>query len=802
MIRNYIKIAFRNLYRNKFFSIITIMGVTLGMAACLILFKYINIELNYDNFHNNKSSIYRVAYKYYKNGELKINSAKSLPALGRAMSMDLPEVGGYCRIYKWNCFISYEDVKFNDQTTIYADTSFFNIFSYPLLKGNSNTVLKEINTVAISQTASRKYFGNEDPIGKVINIFGTIPCIVKGVFYDLPGNTHMEFDFVLPYKMFVNFYGVEMENGWDYNYVYNYVKLKNGIKKDAVELKLDHFLRKYRKDLEKDGVKVELELQSLTNIHLDSNLQEELKENGNRQTIYFLTLVAIIILIIAWINFINLSTARAMDRAKEVGIRKVSGAFKWQLIKQFIIESFIINTIAVTLSFILVIFLIPYFNQLIEVDLNMKFRGWFWSILAYIILFVFGAIVSGIYPAYVLSSFKPSLILKGSFIDSKRGSLFKKALVGFQYTITFILLVSTIVVYLQLKKMKNQDLGFNKEQVLVVKAPRVVNDSIYNSNKVAFVHNLLKESICKSVAESNLVPGIENNNYYMNSFSRPGKDPNDNKIYYINWVDYEFIPTYEIEIIKGRNFSRDFISDKDAMIIDEGSLTLLGFENPDEAVGSLVLFEGKRLNVIGVMKNFRQRSFNLAYEPTIFLMNGNIRDYYSIRLNTSDIVSVIKKIKLQWEIVFYDSPFDYFFLDDFFDTQYKSEQKLSKIFTIFSILAILIACLGIYGLVYFDNMKRKKSIAIRKVLGSGVNKILYIVFKYYLRIILIAFIFSSVVNYYILNNWLDGYSVRIGFSVWMFIGPFFLIVVISFLTVSINTIKVAMANPAKALKDE
>jgi len=801
MYKNYFKNTIRHLLRNKVASMVKIFGLTIGMSACFILLKYITLEKNYDNFHVNANDIYRVSYKYYKNGEQKINSAKSFPGLGLSMKNSFPEVIDYCRIFSWKFFFEYNNVTLRDQSAIFVDTSFFNVFSFSLLEGSVSDI-KDPSSIIISQEAARKFFGTDNPIGKTIKLSGMVPFIIKGIFKNIPFNSHMKFDYIIPYSVFVNFYGKSMENGWDFNYIYTYLLLKPNTDIAKLKNKFPELINKNRNDLAKEDVKIEFDLQKILNIHLDSNLQEEFDQNGNRKMIYFLTIVAILILIVALINFINLSIVQYISRAKEVGVRNVVGAYKFQIKIQIIFESFLINLISAIISIVIVLLITPYISDLLDVNLDFIFKGYYLSYFYFILLFIIGTIGASLYPAFLFSTFDPIQFLKGKFINSQKGSRLKLGLLVFQFIIAIGLLICTITVVKQLKFMKNQYLGFNKDQVIVVKGPTEFNDSLYYSNKNTFKLELEKYPNFKESTSSFVVPGMENSNYYINSFKKIGDNSESNETYYLNWVDYNYINVFEIKLLAGKNFSAKADNKTNEVILDETSCRLLGFKDPNFAVNMPLQFGKQIMQIVGVVGDYRQRSFSFVHEPTILMLNNRIRDYYSIKLRSANVKESLENLKKIWSASFNEPNMDYFFLDDFFNKQYEKEDRLVKVFFMFSILTIIIACIGIYGIVFFENIQRKKEIAIRKILGSSIGNILLTIYKNYIYLVMLAFVISASISFFILNKWLNNFSIKINLSWWMFCIPLLIVILILIFTVSYNTYRVVTMNPTLSLKDE
>jgi putative ABC transport system permease protein len=541
-------------------------------------------------------------------------------------------------------------------------------------------------------------------------------------------------------------------------------------------------------------------LQKLTDIHLYSNYIMEPAPNGDGKTVYLLIGIAFFILLIAWINYINLATARAVGRAREVGVRKVVGSGRKQLMVQFFIESAIFNGLALILALLVVMAVIPAFNQISGQHLSYSLFGesGFWFGL--IGLFAFGVFLSGLYPAFVLSSFKPVEVLKGKLVSTKQGTLFRKSLVVFQFAASLFLLIGSLVVYQQIQYMRNQPLGMDMDQTLVLRPP-IVSDSTFVRKKEAFKQALLQYPNIKNVAVSSLVPGEgEGNN--AGGIRLVEQDESQQKQYRFLRVDYDFIPLYNIKMIAGRAFSKDFGADRQAVIFNRTGITQLGFDKPEEAIGKQIEFWGDQCTIVGVAENFHQESLREAYDPLILRLDPNLNGYFSLKSGTDQLGRTMHQVRTEWDKFFPGNTYEYFFLDDNFDEQYRADRQFGTVFGIFTLLAILIACLGMFGLASYMTLQRTKEIGVRKVLGASVTEILKLLYEEFVVLLSLAFVLAIPFSWFIANNWLQGYAFRIGMHWTYFVLPFLLIVIIALITVSFQTIKAALVNPVKSLRTE
>ena len=804
MIKNYFKIAWRNMIRNKAFSAINIVGLALGIAACILILQYVAFELSYDNFHKNSSQIYRVKQDRYNDGKLSTQWAAGAYAVGNSFKDAYPEVEDYVKLLrKGISIVDYGEKSVKVEKIYMASSSFFSIFSFPLVSGNPKTLLAEPNTVVLSSSVAKRIFGNENPVGKTVLRNKRKPFKVTGIFEDMPANSHIKADMLVSYATFLS--DVKPDNpetAWQWDGCLTYIKLRPGTDPAKLEAKFPALVDKLAGEEHKKYKSAAVYLlQPLRDIHLYSHLMMEPEPNGDGKTVYLLLGIAFFIVVIAWVNYINLATARAINRAKEVGVRKAVGSLRSQLIGQFMTESVLLNGLAVVLALILVALSLPKFNEISGQELSFRLLGskLFWLPLGG--LFLIGAFFSGLYPAFVLSGFKPVAVLKGKVSASSRGILLRKSLVVFQFSASLFLLVGTLTVFQQIRFMRQQSLGINIDQTLVINPPIIADDSTFMRQMAAFKEELLRQSGVKAITASTVVPG-QPSDWNAGGIRLKGADESLGKQYRIIGVDYDFLQTYDLKLIAGRNFSKDFGNDPKAVVFNKMAVQQLGFADPQQAVGKEINFWGEIFTIVGVTDNFHQQSLKDAYEPLIIRLIPDIRGYFSVKLSTGSAGNAIAGVQSEWNKFFPGNPFEYTFLDDRFNDQYKADQRFGQVFGIFTGLAILVACLGLFGLASFTTAQRTKEIGIRKVLGSTVYAIVKMLYREFAILVFISFLIAAPIAWFAASQWLDGYAFRTGIQWWLFAAPFVLVLFIALLTVSFQSIKAALMNPVKSLRSE
>jgi len=804
MFKNYLKIAYRNLIKTKVFSLINISGLAIGITACLLILHYVHYEKSFDRFHKDSDRIYRLRYERTGEDGQKAQFASCTPPAGALIRERYPEIEKVARVFHYQASVSNQDLKFNEERMYFVDPEFLEIFKYKFLSGEPLTGIKAPNHAFISQTTARKYFGDENPIGKSLSVDKKQDYQIVGIFENIPQNTHLKFDILLSYENLFSMYGDDYHKAWGHTGVYTYLLVKPGTDIQAFEQKMVDLANAECPWLAEYKMKIELIMQPLLDIHLTSNFMQEYEANGNRDSVNFLSIIVIFIIVMAWVNYINLSTASALNRAKEVGLRKVVGASRQHLMTQFFLETILLDIMALLIAFGLLELTLPFFNHLtgIPMDYAVWTQRWFWSTVS--ILFVVGIFASGVYPIIAMSSFEPTTILKRKLGNSAKGISLRKALVVFQFMMALILIAGTFTVYEQISFMRSQDLGFNMEQTLVVKAPRVRDNNAYPETFKSFKETLLKNTNILNISHVTEVPGKQ---IYWDAgaIQKAGEDISKGKNYQIMGVDYDFVEVFELNLAAGRNFSRDFPTDKDALMFNEAAVKWMGFENAESAVGQQVQYWDQIYPIIGVIKDYHQQSLKKAFEPTIFRFvphGRGVRGMFAIKINAKNIKETVNLVQQQYDAFFPGNPYDYFFLDDYYNQQYKADELFGKVFGMFTGLAIFITALGIFGLSSFSAVQRTKEIGIRKTLGASIASILILLTKDFLTLLGISFLIALPLSLFGLNEWLKGYAYRMDLNGWLFIGPLFLVIVIMLLTVSFQTVRAALANPVESLRYE
>lgn len=800
MIRNYLNSVRRYISRNKAFTTINILGLAIGMMACMLITQYVLHEFSYDNFHEKKDRIYRVQLDRYDKGQLSTRWAAGCAGIGPDLKTDFPEVENYVRMHQRGQVFRHGDIFFKEDASYFSTADFFKVFSVKLLGGIDSVVLKDPFKIVISQSFAKKYFGTEDPIGKILSANGENDYEVTGVFEDLPENSHMRVDALLSFSSLNKLWNDPIMS-WQWDGFLTYIVLDEQTDKNTFEAKLPAYVQKKAgEEMKKYNAGMTFHLQPITDIHLDSDFIGEFRPNGSRQSTYFLSIVAILILITAWINYVNLATAKSIERAREVGVRKVMGGFRSQLIQQFLFESLLFNGLAVLIAIVLVVVLTPSFGQLTGRQLDfLLFRQtifWIWIVA----LIGVGALLAGIYPAFVLSSYKPSEVLKGRFKNTGSGVMFRKGMVIVQFISSVTLIVGTFTVYRQIKYMQDQTLGINIDQTVVLNSPDVV-DSTYEDKFQVFKQQLLRLPEVVAVSASTSVPGAAPG-WNAGGIRRLSQGDDEANQYRIIMMDHDFIKSYGLEVIEGRPFSGEVVNENESVLLNESAARMMGFAKPDLAINDQIFFWGDTFKIVGVVKNYHQESLKKAYEPLIFRYNRAPGGYYSIKFSAKNIRESMEKFEEEWKAMFPGNPFNYFFLDDHYNQQYQADQQFGKVFGIFSALAIFIACLGLFGLSSLTAIQRTKEIGVRKVMGASITSILGLVSKDYVILMLCAIVVAIPVAWWVMTVWLEGFANRIPLSWWIFVIPSLMVVAIAHLTVGVHTLKAARTNPIKSLRYE
>jgi putative ABC transport system permease protein len=818
--KNYFKTAWRNIAKNKTFSFINIAGLSIGMAACLLILQYVSFQLSFDQFNENVSDIYRVVNDRYQNGKLAQHGTITYSAIGKAMQDDFPEVINHTRVIPFDkSIITYGDKKLGDVKLLAVDNSFLSMFSYSIVAGDKITALKNPDCVILTKTLARKIYrvkGNnfETLVGKTIVIArDSLPYKITAIMEDVPENSHLSFDMLASYNSLYS----GGNAGWkqaDYDFTdsdfWHYLLLRHGTDYKKLEAKFEAFSQRHFQGNKVSGSFEKFYLQPLSKAHLYSNFEYEIGNTASAIVVWGLLIIALLIIVLAWINYINLSTAKSIERAKEVGVRKIAGASRKQLIKQFLTESFIINLIALSIAVLIVSFAQPGFNRLVQHHLSLSYlfeksMNGFNVSEAFIALIVTGIVLSGFYPAFVLSSFKPILVLKGKYANSKKGIFLRKFLVVGQFAITITLLIGSFIVYQQMNFVRRQNLGMNLSQILVVKPPVLTGwDSTFIGKENTFKNELDQLPHIKGASVIDRTPGVE----MARAFDVHRTDVNtQNKLSMRNAsIDADFVNVFDIKMLSGRNFiNTDFNPDWGKLhniILNEYAAKQLGFESDNDAIGKTISLFGRNWDIIGVMNDFHQKSLRYPIEPTLFLPGYGNNNPICIKVDTKDLHSTINAIEAMYASFFPGNYFDYYFLDEHFNQQYANDELFGKVFAIFSGVAILIASLGLLGLSLFATSQRTKEIGVRKVLGASVSNIVLLLSKDFIRLVIVAFVIASPVGWFIMHNWLQNYAYRIQIGWRVFFAVGILAVLIALATISLQAIKAAMANPVESLRTE
>ncbi|HVZ95854.1 MAG TPA: ABC transporter permease [Chitinophagaceae bacterium] len=804
MFKNYFKTAWRNIRKNKLYSFINILGLSLGIATCFIIMLYVQDELSYDRFNKNADNIARVVFHANLNGG-KIDESVTMPPVAQTMKKDFPEVQDATRIESFGTpTIVYNNIVFKNDGFALVDPNFFSIFTFPMVEGDAKTALAQPDGLVITQEIAKKYFGNAEPIGKIITINTDTNRVYKvtGVIKNMPSNSHFHFPILGSLTSWADAKSVTWLGG---NY-HTYLLLKPGTDLKKMEARFPAMVEKYMGPQIQQAMGLSLEqfitkgnslgfaLQPLKDIHLNSNTTTEFEPGGNATYVYIFGGVAIFMLMVACINFVNLSTAGASKRAKEVGVRKVSGSGKFQLISQFLSESILITFFALLIAFVLVQLALPAFNNISAKHLSFDVKPG----LAFIGLGLLVGVVAGIYPAFYLSSFKPIAVLKGKLTTNHKSFGVRSGLVVFQFFISVALIIGTIVVYQQMKYIQNKDLGYNKDQILTIP-----NSYALGKNERVYEQQMLQDSRVINATASYYKPAGPSD--YNNALAYA--QGNDNNI--VDGVEYHvdenYIPTLGMTMVSGRNFSKDFATDSTGIILNETAAHAFGW-NDISAIGKTVIRQNSDrginvpFHVIGVVKNFNFKSLHEAISP--LYMSLEPQGGLIFKIKTTDVAGLLATMKKNWDSYNTGEPFSYSFMDDLFNKTYSAEQKTGTILNIFSILIILVACLGLFGLVTYTAEQRTKEIGIRKVLGASVSQVTQMLSKEFLKLVLIASVIAFPVAWWGMNKWLQSFAYRIHISWWIFVIAGSAALLIALITVSFQAIKAAMANPVKSLRTE
>ena len=782
MLKNYIKIASRNFWKHKFYAFVNIMGLAMGLSIVFLIGLFVTDELRFDQFHTKKDHLYRVVENQYYAGQPVFPVAVTPTALGPSLREEYPEISKFTRVSNNSDTFEAEDRKITENGGIAVDEHFFEMFSFPLVAGSIESFTQNINSLILNEELAEKYFPDKDPIGDMIKLGGE-EFVVTGVIRDVPKNSHLSFRYI---KNFENYLAQDPDraNSWGSNWLYTYVELDPGADFNAVNEKIIGQIK-----ANNEGSITDIYLQPILDIYLgEVDFVVEVSRKGEMQYVRIFTVVAFFILLISCINFMNLSTARSAKRAQEVGLRKTVGAHRYQLIVQFLSESVLLSIIAVILSVGIVVLILPYFNQLAnkEFDLQMLMDSdsGFKLLVGILVAAVLTGLIAGSYPAIFLSSLKPISMLNSAVVTGKQGSGLRRVLVVLQFVISVVVIIGTVVVYKQLQFIQNVNLGYNRDNIVYTFVPGEQSET--------FANELREQPGIINVGLSNRHPG-----YILNSTSGigwPGKNQDETILFHTMGIDEHYMTTMEMNIIEGRPFSH---TDSAVVFINEKAQEIMGLKDP---VGELITANGER-KIVGVVEDFNFKSIHTAIEPiVIFKLSGLNRVY--IKYEPDEANNIVSTVEGVWSKLLPDREFDYYFLDEDFDRMYEAEERTSKLSTYFAGLAIIISCLGLFGLVSYATEQRTKEVGVRKVLGASVQNLFLLLTGDFLRLVLISFIISIPIGWYAMDKWLAGFAYHIDLSVWIFVFSGAATLGIALLTVSYQSIRVSISNPVRALRYE
>lgn len=817
MLDNYIKLAWRNLFKNKYFTIINVIGLGIGIAACLFIMQYVFFESSFDTFHKNYNLIYRVTQNRYENKVSVENSAMSFSAIGSTIKQEIPDIDLVTNIGKQDCIISTKDsfdeiMSYKENEVYFVDKFFLDVFNFPLIKGNKDA-LAQPNSIFLTQSLVEKLYGDDEPLGKTLKIVnfnqGTnLELVIRGILADVPENSHLKFNCLVT--------TIDKPGSWRFIDEYTYVKFLPGTNLENVSSKLTPYINKYLADNSDGTTNTQLAFQAVESIHLNSDLTKEISVNGNGKFVWFMLLIAALILIIAYVNYINLSTIKSFDRAKEVGLRRTFGSQRSALITQFFFESLILSFTGIIIAIILVLIFRSGFEELTGITLTFFFWTDYKIFLPLLMLLVIGSFLSSLYPSYLLFSYNPVQVLRGKLPIGSSGTIVRKFLVVFQFIVSISLIVGTFTIYKQLDYMREIDLGINMDRNIIIPAPsndfesQMGGRNFYQKMQ-SFKSSLMAYPEIQSVTSASSIPGIDLN------WTRPYKRKNainNNNLYATFSIGPEFIDQFEIGTLAGKVFNQNMIALNQIpigsipILINEAATKAFGFESPQKAVGEyLTDTNGSGVEfdyeIIGVLKDFHQKSLKETLTPIVFrLEDGSSIEYYAIKVSSQNISGPLEKIEKSFKENFPVSPFEYFFLDEFFNNQYKIDQKFGEIFSVFASLAIFITCLGLFGLTLFTSYQRAKEIALRKVLGASMFSLLFLLIRDFVKLIVVASIIAWGVTWWGLEKWLQGYSTRIGLSFYFFILGTLIVLLIAFIIIGLQSWKIYKNNPLIAINKD
>lgn len=820
MLANYLTIAFRNLLSNKLFSLINVLGLSIGLVACLLIVQYVSVKWSYDRFLPHSESIYRIALDKNQEGGRRYQTAANYGALAVEVKESFPEILAAGRAFRTyivgNCIFSAqrngERVQFEEKQFFHADQGFLQIFNYQTLQGDLSTALHEPFTAVLTRTAAEKYFGSDwhkqgNNLGKTIQLSyaeGEHDYRVRAIIEDLPAETHLLFTLLLSLRTYEKLHPDEnFEQSWGAADTFTYILLKPGTNANQLEAKLPALLEQHKEKLGfTKQVGDRLFLQPLGDIHLHSRLNHEAQPNGNAQTVSFLLLIAGIILLLAWANYVNLTLAKSLYRTKEVGVRKVIGASRRHLIFQFVCESLLTYSLVIVVAGILLFAIAPIFEQISGHPLKFTFFQHPFLWLLFFGCLATGSLLSCAYPAFVLSGASPIRALKGMAVPSRRLGL-RQGLIVVQFGMTAVLMIATLLIYRQYGYMQEQNLGIDIDQVLVINTPRVGfsnGSDAYVSGVNFFKNELRRQGGIKAVSTSIFAPGME---LFDIQVRREADSTSSGEILHFMSMDSDFVTVFNLSLVAGRNFISGVDHKPNQVMLNEAAASLLGFENAESAIGKQIILPwGEKQEVIGVLANFHQLSLHRPYQPLYIVNLPHSNEFFFVKMESGNLAQTIQAIEGVYKQAFPGNLFSYFFQDEFFNRQYASDKQFARITYLFTGLAIFIACLGLLGVSWFASGQRTKEVGVRKVLGASVFQVLVLLSKDFLKLVLLSNVIAWPLAYWAMHQWLQNYAFRVEMSPFLFVIPGLFLLLIAMVTVGIHTFRAAQANPVDSLRNE
>jgi len=826
MIRNLYTVAWRRILKNKLFSFLNILGLAIGLATCFFIFQYIHFERSYEQYNKNAENVYRIPLEFYESNGIDNFEATNHPAAGPAMKANFPEVVAFARLIPTKVMLGTSaisridngvaGVAFNEKRIFLADAAVFKIFPIRFIYGNDSTALKQMRSIVLSESKAKKYFGTKNPVGESMYLNAGFPLTVTGVFKDIPENSHLKFD------MLISFPDEKYHaDNWGWPEFYTYLMLAPGTDPQKLEAKFPAFVNRYLgAEMKQSNFRYRFHLQPIKDIHLGSHYQNELEVNGNKTDIIFLSIISILVLLVACINYINLSTAKAIERVREVGLRKVLGASRSQLIWQFLVESILVNCLALFWAAVIVWILTPFYADFIGKSATENFwtsgllsEASFW--IALFLILIGESLLIGIYPAFITAKFNPIYGLKGKFYGSLKGIFVRKVLVGFQFALVILLIAGSLIVFNQLTYMRRQALGYNKDEVLVIKTPGLYN--VEDEAKINLLPGKLSgTSTINDVSLSSEIPGeVVPAKKEARIF---GEARSRNTEVAITQIDDHFLKSYQIKLVAGRDFRQQDSVDLFPIngvtfpgivpvIVNESSAKNLGFKTGGDAVNKFITFRvgsnDLKGGIIGVVKNYHQRSLKDPYEPMLYIFPTRTEwRYYSVNLATKNLEQNISSIQSIYKNLFPASPFEFFFLDDYFNEQYKSDRQFAKVFNVFTGLTIFISFIGLLGLLSFSIRTRLKEVAVRRVLGATAYNIINLFFSDFFKLIGLAGLVSLPLVYFAGTSWLNNFAFHAPLNILVFIIPPVFLLTITFAAVTAQSITVALSSPVTYMREE